>query len=65
MISAHFFDASATRPNSTYTSLCGHKIWASGTGSHGPGTSVKGANLTLIVSDRCKYIGLRQPHDSK
>ena len=65
MISTGFFNASATRPGSTYTSLCGHKIWVSGPGFDGPGASVMGANLTLFVSDRCKCTGLKQPYDSK
>ena len=66
MISTGFFEALATRPNLNYTSLCGHKIWASGIESNGTGgTSTQEANLTLTVFDRCKFPGLRQPFDIK
>ena len=64
IISSQIFDAAPTASHSNYSSLCGHNITASGTGTDGQtGNDVQGGTLTLTIFDRSKCTGLRQPYD--
>ena len=66
IINSQIFDAAPTASHSDHSSLCGHNITASGTGTDGQtGADVQGGTLTLTIFDRRKCTGLRQPFDRK
>ena len=66
IISSQIFDSAPTASHSNYSSLCGHNVTVSGTGSDGvTGADVQGSTLTLSIFDRSKCTGLRQPYDRK
>ena len=58
MISKSIFDH-GLKGNSS--SVCGHKIWAQGSGRNG--NTVEGGSLTLTVVSYCKCTALKQPCD--